>query len=69
MVGKILGEGFDIRDAMFASNSVDRVLHRVGRNDLSVVAFAVRRIKVSRQSDVDSDLDEVVSIVMASDVG
>jgi hypothetical protein len=60
MFGQDQAEAFDLRGQMLARENVDRVLDRVGRDDLCVVAGGVGGFKIALQPRGDFQVLEGV---------
>ena len=56
-------------DWMFGSEGVDRVLHRVGRDDLRVVTREIGLREFAFKRDIEREFDEFVAISVACDFG
>ena len=61
------GERLNARQRMILGQHVHRVLHRVGRDDVAVVAVRVATGEVAFEGDVDADLLQLVPLAVPRD--
>ena len=67
VLGQRHAETLDVRQRMLPGEDVDGILHRVGGDDLAIVAVAVGGVEISFQPHIDAHLDQVVAVCVAGD--